>query len=174
MPSNLVEVLKVSSATRQTFTVNSAVNEVAIAIGGTNLLEDVFGFNYFKRMDSPLLLEAGIMLPYGFGLSTEPLYVALDWLGDDGIAEFSAASFTIPAGPCSISFSGGTAPGLFLPHPGLGQGAISPWAGKARLRMSIITGNVSMVNLPAALSAIGALKVVPWVRLQHSFALEGP
>src|SRR6476659_9980934 len=122
MPSNLVEVLKVSSATRQTFTVNSAVNEVAIAIGGTNLLEDVFGFNYFKRMDSPLLLEAGIMLPYGFGLSTEPLYVALDWLGDDGIAEFSAASFTIPAGPCSISFPAEPLPAFSFRIPALGRG----------------------------------------------------
>lgn len=172
MPSNLVEVLKVSAATRQTFTVNSAVNEVAIALGGTNLLEDVYTFNYFKRMDSPLLLEAGVMLPYGFGLSTEPLYIGLDWLDDAGVGEFVAASFSIPAGPCSISFSGGTSPGLFLPHPGLGQGTISPWAGRARLRMTILSGSVSMVNLPTALNTIGALKVVPWIRVQHSFPLE--
>jgi hypothetical protein len=172
MPSNLVEVLKVSSATRQVFTVNTAVNEVSIPVGPTTILEDVFGFNYFKRMDSPLLLEAGIMLPYSFGLSTEPVYIALDWLDDAGVGEFSAAAFTIPAGPCSISFSGGSSPGLFLPHPGLGLGSISPWAGKARLRMTVITGKVSMINAPAALT--GDFKVIPWVRLQHSFALEGP
>lgn len=171
MASNVIEILKVKSALRQTFTINSAVNEVDIALtGADNTLEDVNLGSFFKRMDSPLLLEAGVMFPYSFGLSTEPMYVSLDWIDDTSAGEFVAANFTIPAGVCSISFAGGNSPGLFLPHPGLGLGPISPWAGKARLTMTIITGKVSMVNAPSVLT--GALKVVPWIRLQHSFPLE--
>lgn len=173
MANNIIEILKVKSANRQVFTIDPAVNEVNIALNGLdNILENVILFDHFKRMDSPLLLEAGVMFPYSFGLSTEPMYISMDWIDDASGNEYTAASFTLPAGICSISFAGGSSPGLYLPHPGLGQGPFTPaqWPGKARLTMTIITGKVSMLGVPSVLS--GDLKVVPWVRLQHSFPLE--
>lgn len=171
MANSIVEVLKVKSAARQVFTINNAVNEVAIdfTIPGPRYLEDVYLNSKFKRMDSPLLLEAGLQLPYQFGASTEAFYMSLDWVADDGVSTYVAASFTLPGGVCSISFAGGSSPGLFLPHPGLG-GAPFAWPGKARLVLSVIVGKVSMVNAPTILS--GALAVIPWVRVQHNFPLE--
>lgn len=171
MATSIVEVLKIKSAARQTFTINAAVNEVNIDLPATGprYMEDVYLATYFKRLDSPLLLEAGVMFPYQFSPSTEPLYVSLDWVADDGIATYVAASFTLPAGLCSLSFSGGAQNGLFLPHPGKG-GAPFAWPGRARLVASIIGGKVSMVGAPSSIT--GDLKVIPWIRVQHSLPLE--
>lgn len=170
MPSNVIEVLQVITSARQTVTINTAVTEVAIALPGTQTyLENVFSVSHFKRMDSPLVLGAGLMLPYSYCLSTIPCYMYLAWVGDDGVTEFNAASFLLPAAGEELSFAGGASPGLYLPHPGL-ENPFGIWSGKARLKLSVITGSVSMVNNPAVLS--GSLKVVPWIRLQHNFALE--
>lgn len=168
MSDRIVEVLVVGQAVRQTFTINGAVTEVAINGAGTNgYVQDVNGNTFFARLDSPLILGAGVMFPYSYGLSTIPLNVSLTWAADDGVTFLGAGSLCIPAASCEISLVGAAgAPGLFLPHPGL----LDPtWVGRARLRMDVSAGNVSMVNNPAALA--GNLSVIPFLRVQHTLAM---
>lgn len=168
MADRIVELLTVVPANRQTFTINTGVNEVGIDVAGPNrYVQDVNGGTFFTRLDSALVLGVGVMLPYCYGLSTIPLYLFMTWVDDAGVGTKVAGSVFIPVASQEISLVGAAgAPGLFLPHPGLSD---PTWTGRARLTAAVIQGNVSMVNNPAALT--GALAVVPWLRVQHTIAL---
>lgn len=175
MPSNIVEVLVVKSANRQTFTINTSATEVDIDVGGggapVRYLEDVYGRSYFKRCDSPLILGAGLQLPYSYCLSTVPVYLSLTWVDDSGSGQATAGAIQLPTNGDEVSLVGGPgAPGLFLQHPGLTNPLGPAWTGRARLALSVITGKVSMVNNPSTLS--GSLSVIPYLRVQHNFDLE--
>lgn len=165
--SNIIEILRVQ--TPQAFTISPNVNEVSIPVpgAGTKIVEDVAINTHFQRLDSPLILEAGIMFPFQFGPAGETFTLILEWVSDDGVTVQTAARFFYPPGVCSVSFAGGSNPGLYLPHPGISD---PTWTGRARLSLRILVGSVSMVYAPPQLA--GDLNVIPWLRVQHSLALN--
>lgn len=168
MAENIIEVLKVSSALQQTFTI-AGTTEVDIATAATvRYLENVSEFTYFSRMDSVLVLGIGVHVPYAFCLGTIQFAATLAWRKDDGTSAVTAGNFTIPVANQEVPLSGGNASGLYLPFPALITS--NAWgSGKARLALNITAGKISVVNNPSALS--GALKVIPWIRVQHSLPM---
>jgi len=166
MASNIIEALMQISP--QTFTVDPAELSVQLPVpaAGSGILCSVSQFTHFQRLDSPLVLEAGVIFPYQYQNAYGAMQMRLRWVDDlDNVID--AARFYLPPNVCSMSFAGGNSTGLYLPHPGI---ADPTWTGEARLSLEIVLGRVSMVNAPAQIT--GDLQIVPWLRVQHSLALD--
>lgn len=166
MAGNIIEPLLQQNP--QNFTVDLSGNDVIIPIpdAGSGILCSVTQFTHFQRLDSPLVLELGVIFPYQFQSSYGGMQMRLRWVDDESNVT-DATRFYFPPGVCSLSLSGGNSNGLYLPHPGISDPA---WTGEARLSLEIVVGRISMVNVPAQIA--GDLQIIPWMRVQHSLELD--
>lgn len=167
----LLEILYLrdNGAFRPFFTVNLAALEVDLenSLGGSQIFFN--GDNYlFSPKDNILITEIGIRLPFCFCFgSTSPRF-DLFWISEDNNENIPLkCSGNIPLNGEAISLSGGDITGFYAPYP---DWQIVAKTMKAKLRIELDFGKVSMVNVPTVFS--GDLKVDLWVKVQHLIALE--
>ena len=172
MASTLVEVLMVVETGSELpgFTVDTAVDEVNLVSGdGDGVLQNAFGGAWLQRMDSVTLLDMGIFLPYQFGLGSEPVVMELRWLDEANVNEIVISRTFIP-GACSVSFAAGASLGQFLKFPAID--APLGWPARAKMGLKVVSGKISMVNVPENFPDSTELFAIPWVRVQHNLDME--
>lgn len=160
----LIEYLTIKTAVEPQFTINSAVNTVDIVANGVPILGNGVGDSYFTPNDGITILDFGVVLPYQFGPAADVWNMLLSWINNAGDETTDILNTNFPGMCGGNSLAGGNFQGVFSAFPAFDVGA------KARLRMTL-TGDVSMVNVPSALT--GVLNVHGWVKIQHNIALTG-
>ncbi len=171
-PAVIVDTLEIETSLQPYFIVDSTVV-------GVNILDlsstSVFSKNgagvayYFDPADNLLLLSLGIRLPYCFGYATLPMLATLLWEKSDGSGALTIAQFVFPLANQEFSLAGSQSDGLFIPHYSLSK----PAAGiKARLKLIVARGNVSMVNVPSVFPDLTQLGVGVFLKVQHQLPMS--
>ncbi len=171
-PALIVDTLALTPSVQPYFIVNSTQNEVAIFDHGS---DSVFSKNgaaaafYFDPADNLLLLELGIILPYCFGMGDIAFLCTLSWEKSDGSGALSISQFMIPYANQPFSLAGSKSDGLYIPHYSLSK----PAAGiKARLKVVVANGWVSMVNVPSNFPDLTQLGVNMYLKIQHQLPMS--
>lgn len=147
-----------------TFTVNTALTEVSLALAGNPVFSANVAVVYFAAGDNIILRGYGLSLPYQFGQGSMdyPMFFQLGWydsaagsgsvteVGDTGLIHIPDPNYFYEMA-------------VFVPYP---SGASGKWG----LRVDGLGGMVSMINAPAALNT-EILETQIHLRVQHTSAM---
>lgn len=145
-------------------TVDLSVKEVAISGAGAGIAFRSAALDlWFEEGDHIILTEAVINVPYGLGQGTGLMALTIAWRDNFGVdtfpPELGNAGILTFSNFCAQEFPPS---GIFIRCP-IG-------AGRQFLTITFLAGNVSMLNVPAALD--GENLNVQWhLRVNHTKAL---
>lgn len=155
---------------RQTFTVNTAVNDIGLdivpAVSGN--LKDASGRSWLHPRDNISILSIGFSLPYNFCLSTKITVMYLTFF--DSTGAFGALNIGdgtgmiwIPAENYELSI------GAFIPWPSTAIGSIRlvAYIGDHTGLMAARQCRISMIGVPAALNGTTQY-LTSWVKVSQN------
>lgn len=168
MATKTFSIMETDPAEEQTFTANTAVNEVTISAAAVNgaLMQGDSGASLFAAKDQPVFTEIGIRLPFSFCKGSSYALVAI-WARSEDTLQTRVLFFNkIPLVGEPVSLLTPQAPGVFIPYP---ENFTAPFQ-RYTLGFKISVLNISMVNVPASLNAT-VQNVSGWLKVVHSVDL---
>lgn len=171
-PAIIVDTLALHASVQPSFIVNSTLTEVPITDHGGDSYFSKNGLAtdyYFDPADNLLLLEMGFILPYCFGMGDIIFSSTLSWIKADASGQLQISRFMIPYANQPFFLGGSKTDGLYIPHYALS--APAPGV-KAKLKVVVGTGYVSMVNVPSVFPDLTELRVNMYLKVQHQLPMS--
>ena len=159
---------RIATRTGITFTVNTAVNNVNLALIGNPVFSSNVAIVYFAPGDNIIIKGVCLSLPYQFGQAkmSPPMFFQLGWYdsgaGNGNVDEVGDTGYiNIPDPNVWYDMN------VYVPYQSPNIGAASlKWG----LRVIGLGGEVSMINAPAALNT-EVLNAQIHFRIQHTSAM---